>query len=149
MQRHAFGLGLHHGGVAVDVDDEARQAVTFRVDETEAVGVGIMGQAHDLAHLIGLVEAFEEEPFVDFAVVEAEHLDGDTLRLAEAGAEDVAVIVGDGDGVARLQAFGGVVDGAREYPRMEALDGFLLAGIESYDRIEWRLFHDVRILMQR
>ena len=82
------------------------------MDEAETVGAGFVGESHGLAHLKGLFEAVEEEPFVDFLVLEAEHLDGDAVRLAEAGAEDVAVVVGDGDGVARLQAFGGVVDGA-------------------------------------
>ena len=70
---------------------------------------------------VGLFEAFEEKPFVDFAVVEAENLDGDAVRLAEACTKDVAVVIGDGDGVASLQAFGGVVDGTREHPRVEAV----------------------------
>ena len=81
------------------------------MDEAEAVGVLVVGQAHDFAHLISMVEAVEEEPFVDSSVVEAQNLHGDAVRLAEAGAEDVAVVVGDGDRVARLQALGGIVDG--------------------------------------
>ena len=79
MARHAFGLGLYHGSVAVDVDDKTCQAVTFRVDKAEAIGMGIMGESHDPAYLVGLVEAFEEKPFVDFSVVETEYFDSDAL----------------------------------------------------------------------
>ena len=58
MERHAFGLGLHHGSVAVDVDDEACQAIAFRVDEAEAVGVGIVGEYLDILELeVALVMA--------------------------------------------------------------------------------------------
>ena len=73
--------------------------------------MGIVGESHSLTNFVGLVEAFEEKPFIDLAVVKTEYFDGDALRLAEACAEDVAVIVGDGDGIASLQAFGCIVDG--------------------------------------
>ena len=111
VECHAFRLGLHHGGVAINVNDKPCQAVAFGVDEAEAVGVGIVGESHSLAHFVGLVKAFEEKPFVDSAVLEAEDLHGNAIRFAEACAEDVAIIVGDGDGIASLQAFGCIVDG--------------------------------------
>ena len=43
-----------------------------------------------------------EKPLVDFAVVEAQHLDGDAVRFTKACAEDVAVVISDGDRVACL-----------------------------------------------
>ena len=102
MKGHAFGLRLHHSGVAVNVDDEACQAVAFGVYEAETVGMWIVGETYDAACLVGLFESVEEKPFINVAVVEAEYLHGDAVRLAEAGAEDVAIVVSDGDGVASL-----------------------------------------------
>ena len=141
VECHAFGLGLHHGGVTVDVDDEASKSVALRVDEAEAVGMRVVGQAHDFAYLKGMVKAVEEKPFVDFGVFETQNLHGDAVRLAEARAEDVAVVVGDGDRVARLQAFGGIMDSTRKHPRMEATQGIVLARIEAYDGIKRVLWH--------
>ena len=109
--------------------------------ETEAVGVGILGEPHHPTYLKSLLETVEEEPFVDLAVFETQKLHCDAFRLAEAGAEDVAVVVGDSDCVASLKALCGIVDGTREHPRMEAFDGFFLAGVEPDDRIERSLFH--------
>ena len=143
MECHAFGLGLHYGCVTVNIDDKARQAVAFRVDEAEAVGMGVIGQTHSTTYLVGLFQSLKEEPFVDIAVIETQDFHGDALRLAEAGAEDVAVVVGDGDGVAGLKAFGGVMDGAREHPRVETFQGLFLAGIEANDGIKRFLRHDV------
>ena len=88
-----------------------------------------------------MVEAVEEKPFVDFGVFETQNLHGDAVRLAEARTEDVAVIVSDGDRVARLQAFGGIMDSTRKHPRMEATQGIVLARIEAYDGIKRGLWH--------
>ena len=71
------------------------------MDETEAIGVRV-GQSHDFADLVGLVKAFEEEPFIDSTVLETQNLYSNAVRLAKACAEDVAVVISDGDRVACL-----------------------------------------------
>ena len=112
-------MGLHYGGVAIDVDNQACQAVALGMDEAEAVGVRIVGQAHDFADFVGMVELIEEKPLIDSAILETEHFHGNALRLAKAGAEDFAIIIGHSDRVASLQAFGGIVNGTRKHPRVE------------------------------
>ena len=83
MKCHTLGLRLHHSGVSIDVDDESSQAVALRMDETVAVGMGIAHQTHAPAHLKSLFYPFVEKPLVDMAVIEAEHLHGDAVRLAK------------------------------------------------------------------
>lgn len=53
---HPYAVGLDDGGVAVDVDDEAGQAVAFAVDEAVGVVVGAY-EPYGLAHAVGLLEA--------------------------------------------------------------------------------------------
>ena len=59
-----------------------------------------------------MVQAVKKKPFVNLTVVEAEHLDGDAVRLAEASAKNFAVVVSDGNRVASLQIFRGLVNGS-------------------------------------
>ena len=71
MQGHAFGLGLNHGGVTIDIHDKPRQAIALGMRQTVAIRRGIAHQAHGTTYLQGMLQFLQEEPLVDFAVVEA------------------------------------------------------------------------------
>ena len=79
MQCHAFGLGLDHSCVAINVDDEAGQSIALGMDETETVGMRIVGESHRLTHLVGLVETLKEKPLVNLAIVKTQNFHGDAV----------------------------------------------------------------------
>ena len=95
----------------------------------------VVDQTHALAHLNGAVELVQKEPFVDFAVFEAEHFHGDAIRLTEARDDDVAVVISDSDCIASLQAFGGIMDGTRKHPRVKTAQSNIFALPKADDRI--------------
>ena len=50
---HTDGMGLHDGSMAINVDDQPRQVVTFAMNEPVGIVVGIVGNTNGLTHLKG------------------------------------------------------------------------------------------------
>ena len=53
---HAHAMCLHHGHVAVHVDNQAGQAIALGVHQPKHVGVGRAGKAQALAQGVGIAE---------------------------------------------------------------------------------------------
>ena len=101
----------------------------------------IVGQPQGLAERECLGELVEEKPFVDFPVFEAQQFHGDAFRFAETGAQDAAMVICDGDGIASLQSLGAMLNGTRENPGMETEHGAFFALEQTDDRVEGSFVH--------
>ena len=50
---HADAVGLHDGGMTIDIDDKSWQQVALAMNKAISVVIRIVGNADGLAHLIG------------------------------------------------------------------------------------------------
>jgi len=117
---------LRHQGVAVAVDDEARQAVGFAVHQSHAVTV----DGHALSGAHGLAHTLREEGGVDaLGFIEAPAAGTDAGGRAEGGPGQEAAVVGlDAHGLAGIATALG--DGGVEDPGMTPQQGAFLAFLQ-------------------
>jgi hypothetical protein len=119
VAEHAGGEELHHQQVVVAVDDQAGQAVAFRVHHAPGVAALVQAQ-HVAAQGRGGADLAREPGRVDRLVrIGGEHAQGDArMAVVEAAADPGAGVVDDVDDAARLGLHGGLVDHLLEDPGM-------------------------------
>ena len=50
---HTNAMGLHHGCLVVDIDNQSWEQVAFAMNQSEGIGIGAVGQANVLTHIEG------------------------------------------------------------------------------------------------
>lgn len=130
---HAHRVSLHDGRVAVDVNNEARQAVAFAMDETETVCLGVAGEADATTHIVGCLQTTVPEGGIDgFMLVEGEHAHGDTAYLYVAPRQEGAVRRHDTDQVALIRLAFDMVNGSAEHPWVKTAQRLFFSSLQ-YD----------------
>ena len=130
-EMHAGAVGLHHGGVGVDVDHEPGEEITLAVHKAVGVVVGA-DEAEGLAHGEGRRQTLEIEIVGQRGGAELEHPDGYAADLEVADTHERAVVGNDGHEVALLRIVGYGGDGSGEHPRMAAQQRLLLPFLQCY-----------------
>ena len=88
-EMHPGRVGLHDGGLAVDVNDKSRQVVAFSVNEAVSVRHAGFEQVEAVAHLFCGKEALGPIAVVDlFMFVEGEDSDGDAAYLEMSASDE-------------------------------------------------------------
>ena len=129
MAVHAGGVALDDHGVGEAVDDEAGQSVGFAVDESPGVGDG--GVVDGGAHGVCFAEPALEEGGVGFFVAGGDEPDGDEgVGIEYPGADEVAVVGVEFDGVAGGEVAGYGFEFVAEYPEVSFADAVVFFGLE-------------------
>ena len=118
MDAHA--VGLHHGRLAIAVDDQSRQVVAFAVYKPVGVVLRIVGYSDGDTHLQGRSQAALPKLPVNLHVTERKHAHGDGAYLVVAHGDETAVFCQHTHDVAFPDAFIHPQDGTREHPGMKA-----------------------------
>lgn len=137
---HADAMGLHDRSVAVDVDDESGQTVTFTMHEAEhRIVLAYKPQA--LANKESLTQTTTPKGAIYFFVFEREDADRDAADLVVADRDELVVraffvfdAVDDADEVAFLEVFflaDDFEDGSAEEPGVEASETVGFAASED------------------
>ena len=127
---HSYRVGLHHGCIAIAVDDESRQVVALAMHQSERVVVGTAYESDGLAHLPCRSQARGPELSVNLNVAEREHTHGDATYLEHSDSNEIARGCDDTHKFAFLHAFVHIGYGSGEYPRMKALQTLFLAFLQ-------------------
>ena len=131
VQVHPGGVGLHHGGAGIDVDDQAGQVVAFAVHQTVSIVVWTSDEADAAAHIQGDFQASVPKVAVDgFVLPEGEHAHGDAPNLEVAFGDEFFFCGVDFHHFAFFGLSVHAGDGAGEHPRVKALQGFLFSGFQ-------------------
>ncbi len=112
---HARRMGLDHGRVAIDVDDQTRKEIALAVNEAERVVV-LADEAEGLSDSESLLKAFGEETLGELVDTELEDTDNDAANLIMAHTQYVPLRGDDLNQVTLLDTFGNRSHGAREHP---------------------------------
>ena len=123
-------MGLHDGGLAIDIDDESGQQVALAMHETVGVVLRIIGHADGNAHPKGRLQAGIPELVVDGHIVERQDAHGDGTGLIVAYGQKGTVAADDPDHLTVGEVAVSLLDGSREHPRMEAQETIFLSPFE-------------------
>ena len=119
LAEHAGREIFDHERVGEAVDDEAREAVAFGMDQAVRVGRRVELQ-HVAAQRDGFADLAREESLVDRLVgIGRQHAQRDArMAVVEAAAGEIAFAIDDLDDAAGLRAHGGFLDHLLEDPGM-------------------------------
>ena len=124
-------MGLHHGGVAENIDNQARKTIALAVYETvDAIGIGIDVELQGLAQTIGFAQASYPKRMVDLLVAEGEHAHGDGANLVMAAGNENPVAVYDVNYLSFLRKWFVIqraAQGTGENPGVESFEAFGLS----------------------
>ena len=142
---HTDRMRLHDGRLAVHVDDKTGQAVALAVDKAVNVVVATPHEAQRLAQAERLGQTLCPKRGIDCHIFEREHPYGNRADLVVSDGEENARLVEHPHGVAFDDARICPGYGAREYPRMKALQAVGFSAPEGDCLIGHRIcFHQGR-----
>ena len=109
---HTNAVGLHHGSLVVNVDDESGQQVALAMNQAEGIGVGAVGKADVQTHVECRLEARVPEGVVNLYVVERQHTHGDGALLVVAHGDEIALFCDHTHHITLFNTVVGMMDGA-------------------------------------
>ena len=126
-------MGLKDEDAIVPVGDKPGKIIALGMDKPE--DIRILGGKETKTNAVanGGLDTLAEEIAVDIGRVERQHLADDALILIVTGGKPLPAGVDNIDNITLLRLTHDAFDCTREYPRMAAQDGFLLA--RSYDKL--------------
>ena len=89
-QMNADAMGLHHGCLAIDVDDKTGKVVALTMDESVGVVDGIVDDANGTAHRKRRLELLMPKGIVNDFVGKGQHTDGYGAYLIMTDGDEVA-----------------------------------------------------------
>ena len=108
---HAYGMCLHHSCVAINIDDQPWEIVTFAMHQTIGVVVAA-NHANAVANILGNGEFALVEMLVNRFAIKRKYPDHDAANLVVPSG-DIFVFAGeDRDDVTLLRISTNVVDGS-------------------------------------
>ena len=125
---HADRVGLHHGSVAENVDNQAGKSISLAVYETiDAVCIGIDVELQGFSHTIGFAQASYPKMMVDWLITEGKNAHGDGTYLVMATSYENPVAVYDVNHLSFLRKWFAIqraAQGTGENPGVESFEAF-------------------------
>ena len=128
---HTYGMGLHDGCAAVDVNHKAGKVVSFAVDEAIGIGLRVAREGDGAAQGVGGTDALLPESAVNGSVREREYAHHDAAYLVVSDGEECAVVTDYAHEVALLRTAAYGVYRPGEYPRVETQHVFFFFRVKS------------------